>query len=264
MRKLTLHQVDAFTDTLFAGNPAAVVRLDAFLPDSVMQTLAAENNLSETAFVVPRPEAGHYDLRWFTPEVEVDFCGHATLATAHVLAQELSCAPPFHFHTEIGELVVTVEGGLYVMDAPQYAVNAIEISEAIKAAFPVPLVSAFSAGDNIYAVFKTAEDVRQIKPDMRLVKRLSEHGVGITAKGDGEFDCVSRLFFPAIDLNEDPVTGSAHAAIGPYWAKELGKSRLIAQQASKRGGVLYLDVGKSRMTISGHAVTYMRGEFILP
>jgi len=263
MSSLTLYQVDAFADELFKGNPAAVVQLDKFLPDILMQTLAMENNLSETAFVVPRGN-GHYDLRWFTPEVEIDFCGHATVATAHVLAKELGETPPFHFHAKIGELSVGVDEGLYVMDAPIYPSRETALTDEMRVTFPVPLDSAFIAADNLYVVFENEQDVRQANPDMALVKTLSEHGVGITAKGMGDYDCVSRLFFPAIDLNEDPVTGSAHAAIGPYWAKRLGKTQLTAYQASKRGGVLYLDIGDTRLTISGHAITYMKGEFKLP
>ena len=138
------------------------------------------------------------------------------------------------------------------------------MNEPITQAFPVPLETAFLAADNLYVVFKNADDVSTINPDMNLVKTLSDHGVGITAQGTGEYDCVSRLFFPAIDLNEDPVTGSAHAAIGPYWAKKLGKKKLTAYQASKRGGILYLDIGTDRLTISGRAVTYMRGDFNIP
>ena len=264
MQALTLYQVDAFTKELFKGNPAAVVRLRSFLPNDLMQDLAAENNLSETAFIVPQDKPGHYDLRWFTPRVEINFCGHATVATAHVLAAEYGETPPFHFHTKIGELVVTKDKDLYVMDAPKFSIIGIDVSDAMRKAFPVPINAAFLAADNLYVVFENADDVRLVKPDMTLVKPLSEHGVGITARGRGEYDCVSRLFFPAIDLAEDPVTGSAHAAIGPYWANILSKNKLTAYQASERGGVLYLNVGETRMTISGHAVTYMKGQFYVP
>jgi len=213
---------------------------------------------------VPREQPGHYDLRWLTPLVEIDFCGHATVATAHVLAQEIGEKPPFNFHAIVGELIVSTEDGLYVLDAPIYPHKEIDLSEPMREAFSVPLETAFLAADILYIVFKSADDVRTINPDMNLVKTLSDHGVGITAKGYGEFDCVSRLFFPAIDLNEDPVTGSAHAAIGPYWAKRLGKNKLTAYQASKRGGILYLDIGEGRLTIFGHAITYMRGDFNIP
>jgi len=203
----TFYQVDAFTDTLFKGNPAAVMRLDDFLPDDLMQTIAFENNLSETAYVVP---AGHhFKLRWFTPTVEIDFCGHATIATAHVLAAEYGLTPPFTFETKIGQLSVDIIDGRYVLDAPVSKAAATVITEAMRGAFPVAIEAAFT---------------------------------------------------PAEGIDEDPVTGSAHAAIGPYWAARLGKRKLMAYQASKRGGTLWLDIGEERLTISGHAVTYMKAE----
>jgi len=237
------------------------MKLDAFLSEDLMQKIALENNLSETAFVVPKGD--HFQLRWFTPMVEIDFCGHATVATAHVLATEYNLSPPFIFEAKVGRLTVDVKDGLYVLDAPIYPHTEIEVNDAIKQAFPVPLEAAFLAADNLYVVFENARDLRAINPDMNLVKTLSEHGVGITVKGDDDYDCVSRLFFPAIDLDEDPVTGSAHAAIGPYWAQRLGKTKLKAYQTSARGGILWLNVGKERLTISGHAVTYMQGEMRL-
>lgn len=260
---MKLYQVDAFSDTLFAGNPAAVIKVGAFPPERLMQQIAAENNLSETAYVVPRKTSHHYDLRWFTPALEIDFCGHATVATAHTLFAEYGLTPPFHFHTQVGELIVTVDNGLYTLDAPSFAARETEITPAIKAAFPIALHSAFWASDNLYVVFKREEDVRNITPDMSLIRPLSEHGVGITAQGSDAYDCVSRFFVPAQGIDEDPVTGSAHAAIGPYWAKRIGKNELIAFQASARGGVLHLSIKKDRLTISGKAVTYMEGELRL-
>ena len=254
----TFYQVDAFTDVLFKGNPAAVMKLDSFLPDDMMQNIASENNLSETAYVVPSGD--HYKLRWFTPTVEIDFCGHATVATAHLLATEFGLTPPFVFETKVGRLSVAIVDNKYVLDAPISKAVPIEISEAMIEAFPVTLEAAFTAGNNLYLVFENEADVRVIKPDMSKIILLSNHGVGITAKGEGEYDCVSRFFVPAEGIDEDSVTGSAHAAIGPYWAARLGKTKLKAYQASARGGVLWLDVGQERLTISGHAVTYMKAE----
>ncbi len=257
----TFYQVDAFAENLFTGNPAAVMKLGAFLPDEMMQQIAMENNLSETAYVVPVGD--HFKLRWFTPTVEIEFCGHATVATAHVLAAEYGLTPPFAFETMIGRLSVDIKDGLYVLDAPISKAVPTDITEAMRAAFPAALESAFMAGHNLYLVFENAEDVRNIKLDMSKIIPLSDHGVGITAQGDmegkGEYDCVSRFFVPAQGIDEDPVTGSAHAAIGPYWAARLGQPKLKAYQASARGGVLWLDVGTDRLTISGHAVTYMQG-----
>ncbi len=257
---MIMYQVDAFADQLFAGNPAAIIKCDAFPKDGLMQALAAENNLSETAFVVPKNSPGHFDLRWFTPTLEIEFCGHATIATAHTLAAEYDMEPPFHFHTQVGALIVTQEGELYVMDAPLSPPRMTEITPEIRAAFPMPLEAAFWGGDNLYIVCKHETDVRSAMPDMAKVRPLSHHGVGITARGSGDYDCVSRFFVPAQGIDEDPVTGSAHAAIGPYWADTLGRSELTAYQASKRGGALYLKVGETRLTIAGRAVTYMRGE----
>lgn len=254
----TFYQVDAFTNTLFKGNPAAVMKLDAFLPDELMQTIAAENNLSETAYVVPSGD--HFKLRWFTPTVEIDFCGHATVATAHVLATEYKLTAPFVFETKIGRLSVDIEGGRYVLNAPISKAIPTDITEAMRAAFPVEVEGAFTAGNNLYLVFENEDDVREIEPDMSKIIPLSNHGVGITAKGEGEFDCISRFFVPAEGIDEDPVTGSAHAAIGPYWAARLGRAKLTAYQASARGGILWLDIGEGRLNISGHAVTYMKAE----
>jgi len=261
---LDMYQVDAFTKTLFSGNPAAVIKLDAFLPDALMQNIGMENNLSETAFVVPRTKDRHYDLRWFTPTVEIDFCGHATVATAHILFTTYNLKPPFHFHTQVGELIVEVKDGLYVLDAPISKIQTTDVTPAMRAAFPVEITSAFQTETDLFIVLENAQDVRDIIPDMSLILPISQRGVGITAQGNSDFDCVSRFFVPAQGIDEDPVTGSAHAAIGPYWAEKLGKPRLKAYQASERGGVLHLEVKEKRLTISGHAVTYMKSTIFLP
>lgn len=259
---MRLYQIDAFSSEAFGGNPAAVIKLPAFPPKELMQNIAMENNLSETAYVIPRAD-GHYDLRWFTPTLEIAFCGHATIATAHALYAEYGLTPPFHFHTQVGELVVTVDNDLYVMDAPIFKARPTEITEAMRAAFPVIIEAAFWASDNLYLVLENAEDVQSISPEMALVRPLSDHGVGLTATGTPDYDCVSRFFVPAQGIDEDPVTGSAHAAIGPYWAARLSRSNLTAYQASARGGILHLNIGKSRLTIAGQAVTYMQGDIRL-
>lgn len=255
---IDMYQVDAFADALFCGNPAAVIKLNAFPSDDMMQKIAMENNLSETAYVIPKSTPGHFDLRWFTPALEIDFCGHATIATAHTLATEYMIAPPFHFHTKVGELVVGLENGLYCLDAPTFQARETAITPDMKAAFPAALQSAFWAADNLYLVFENADDIATVNPDMDIVKRLSDHGVGITAKAGAPYDCISRFFVPAQGIDEDPVTGSAHAAIGPFWAGVLGKNKLTAFQASRRGGVLHLEIKGDRIIISGKAVTYMQ------
>lgn len=264
MPSLIQYQVDAFSSELFGGNPAAVIKLEAFLSDELMQNIAMENNLSETAFVVPGTTPHYYDLRWFTPTHEIDFCGHATIATAHVLAAELGEAAPFRFHTQVGELIVTESGGMYHIDAPISPARPVEITSEMRAAFPHPIDSAFMAAANLVLVFENADDVAACIPDMQSILPLSDDGVAITASGDGEYDCVSRYFAPVMGIDEDPVTGSLHAGVGPYWATRLGKTKLTARQASKRGGTLYLDVGESRIVISGAAVTFMKAEIRLP
>ncbi len=257
-----LFQVDAFAREIFKGNPAAVMLLDAFLPDAVMQSIAMENNLAETAFIVPRAQDGHYDLRWFTPAMEIDFCGHATIASAHILATEFGHKPPFTFHVIVGELIVDKDGALYQMDAPITPHIPVEITPAMRAAFKGHITEAYICAKNLMLVMDNPEDVRTADPDMAAIIPLSEDGVMITAQGQ-DYDCVSRYFAPVAGIPEDPVTGSAHAAIGPYWAERLGKTKLTAYQASPRGGILYLDIGKDRLTISGYAVTFMRGEIEL-
>ncbi len=260
--KLPIYQADAFTDTLFKGNPAAVVPCESFPPADVMQAIAMENNLSETAFVVPNDNG--YDIRWFTPMVEIEFCGHATIASAHILRTELGAKFPLHLNAPIGPLIVEHDARGYHLDAPAYQCRDIEITDAIKTAFPIEIEAAFAARDNIYIVTIDPSTVREFEPNFRNIAALGEHGVGLTAKGGHEgYDFTSRLFFPAIDLDEDPVTGSAHCALGPYWAQRLGKTTLTAHQASARGGHLVLNLSGDRIVLTGQAVTYMRGEINL-
>lgn len=263
MTTFPIYQADAFTDTLFRGNPAAVVPCKAFPPAKIMQAIAMENNLSETAFVVQRGES--WDIRWFTPVVEIEFCGHATVASAHILRTELGAKFPLHLNAPIGALIVTHDESGYHLDAPAYRPRKIEITEAIQSAFPIEVEAAFAARDNIYIVTPNAQTVREFNPNFRKIAALGDHGVGLTAPGghDG-YDFTSRMFFPAIDLDEDPVTGSAHCALGPYWSGRLGKTQLTAHQASMRGGHLILNVSDARVVLTGQAVTYLRGEIAVP
>ena len=261
MSALTFYQVDAFASNIFEGNPAAVMKLDAFLPDEGMQNIAMENNLSETAFVVP--DGNSYKLRWFTPSCEIDFCGHATIAAAHVLFKEYGLTPPFNFDAQIGALSVDIVGERYVLDAPISTPQETPLTPAMIEAFPAALEGAFRASNYLYVVFSNEEDIAALTPNISKILRLSDFGVAITARGNGVYDCVSRFFAPAKGIDEDPVTGSVHAAIGPYWAQRLGKSKLTAYQASARGGVLYLEVGQARITIAGQAMTYAKGQIFL-
>lgn len=272
-----LFQVDAFAAAPFTGNPAAVMKLGRFFSAELMQNIAEENNLPETAFVVARPpEAGcdllHFDLRWFTPTKEIDFCGHATLAAAHILASEYHLSPPFVFHTRIGRLSVSrsIDGGSqdgedsYCLNAPIAQAAPAALSAQIRAAFPMALTEAFTAAGNLYVAAQHERDVRGFVPVRADILPLSTSGVGLTAPGSGRYACVSRFFVPAEGIDEDPVTGSAHAAIGPYWAQKLGKTELIAYQASPRGGELGLRVRGDTIDITGPAITVLRGEIFLP
>ncbi len=258
---LRIYQIDAFTDRPFAGNPAAVCLLQAFPEDDWMQQLAREMNLSETAFVVRR--ADDFDLRWFTPNNEVDLCGHATLASAHLLWEIGALAPERAavFHTRSGRLTARRHDGRIEMDFP--AEPAEEIAP------PVALVQALGAqpvyaGRNRmdYLLALPAEaDVRALAPDMSRLAQLDTRGVIVTAAAatDG-YDFVSRFFAPAFGVPEDPVTGSAHCCLGPFWQQRLGRDELVGYQASARGGVVHVRLAGDRVLLGGQAVTVMRGE----
>lgn len=258
---LKQYQVDAFTDRPFGGNPAAIVPLDAWLDDGLMQALAAENNLSETAYIVP--EGDRFGLRWFTPASEVDLCGHATLAAAHVMFDELGyVGKQIRFVTRSGELIVVKDGEQLRMDFPASIARPMPpvplLAEALGRE-PVQLL----AGDDYMAVFERAEDVASLSPDMALLARLDLRGVIATAPGHG-CDFVSRFFAPKYGIPEDPVTGSAHCLLTPWWAKRLGKHVLLAHQISARGGVIDCRLQGERVLLSGGAVLMMRGEVLLP
>ncbi|MDY8108206.1 PhzF family phenazine biosynthesis protein [Fulvimarina sp. 2208YS6-2-32] len=269
MPTLPIYQVDAFTRTLFAGNPAAVVPLDDWLADAVMLTIAAENNLAETAFFVAQGE-NRWGLRWFTPEIEVPLCGHATLATAFVLCECLGVkAERLTFATrESGELTVTRErDGRFVMRLPirrpEPAGAFADLSDALGKA-PSEVHFADVAGDASYlAVFDTEADVRALDPDLRAVAALDARNVVVTAKG-GDVDFVSRMFAPAAGIDEDPVTGSAHCMLAPFWGERLGKSVLSARQVSKRGGDLWCEIDGETIVVSGHGVLYLEGRIHVP
>lgn len=263
--QLPLYQVDAFADAVFKGNPAAVMPLDSWLPDATMQALAAENNLAETAFFVPQKgglgEDG-FGLRWFTPEVEVDLCGHATLASAWVLFNKLDHRRDrIDFFTRSGTLTVTQEGesGRLVLNFP-----ATKIAPAQPSARLIEAIGAepkeVLAGISYLLVYDNAATVRALKPDMNGLMDLDKFAVIVTAPGDRPgIDCVSRFFAPAKGIPEDPVTGSAHCSIVPYWAQRLGKTDIVAYQASKRGGTLYCRLEGDRVFMAGTCKPFMEG-----
>jgi PhzF family phenazine biosynthesis protein len=249
--------VDAFATRVFEGNPAAVCPLADWLDDTVMQAIASENNLSETAFF--KRSAAGFQLRWFTPTHEVDLCGHATLATAHVLFEHLGHAQPtIRFQTRSGDLLVTRSGAWLEMDFPAKASQRCDAPAQLARALGATPTEVWCADDYL-AVFDAENIVRGLQPDFALLRQLDRRGVIVTAPGES-VDFVSRFFSPKLGVPEDPVCGSAHCALTPYWGKRLGRERLQAQQVSSRGGRLLCEWRGERVALSGQAVTFMRGE----
>ena len=265
--RATLYQVDAFADRPFEGNPAAVVPLETWLPDAVMQALAAENNLAETAFFVPEGEA--YRLRWFTPTTEVRLCGHATLATAHVIFTQLGySAPEIAFETLSGRLTVTRDGDKLAMNFPAEKPKPMPEPEGLSDALGAK-PRAYARTANVLAVFDTPQEVAGLKPNFpQLAKILTPFNAVLIASArtpeDGEFDFVSRVFAAAHGINEDPVTGSSYCTSAPYWARVLGKDDLVARQISARGGTVWCSHRGDRVVIQGRCADYLKGEFEIP
>ncbi|MGD0291729.1 MAG: PhzF family phenazine biosynthesis protein [Candidatus Binataceae bacterium] len=252
-----IYQIDAFTSRLFRGNPAAVVVLNEWLPDDVMAAVAAENNLAETAFVILQSEV--VPLRWFTPTVEIDLCGHATLAAAHVILNSYRRGQDtIRFATRSGELIVTRQNELLLMDFPARSGKPMEVTDALVAALGARPREAQLARD-ILAVFDSEDQIRDLRPDMNRIAALDAFAVIVSAPGD-EVDFVSRFFAPGAGLPEDPVTGSAHCTLTPYWSARLGKQVLNARQLSARGGEIQCEMRGDRVMIAGATVEYLRGE----
>lgn len=259
--RIKFYQVDAFTDKLFGGNPAGVCPLDDWLPDDVMQNIAFENNLAETAFFVIN--GSDFELRWFTPVAEVDLCGHATLAASHVLFNHLDYnRDKIIFHSRSGELRVSKSDDKLVLNFPVDVVKKIEAPEGLVNAIGKKPVEAFKGKTDYLFVYQTQKEIEEIHPDFDLIMKSKARGVIITAKGDN-VDFVSRFFAPEVGVNEDPVTGSAHTTLTPYWAVKLGKKELSAMQLSKRQGKLNCKLINDRVEIAGHAVTYLEGSIKL-
>jgi PhzF family phenazine biosynthesis protein len=255
--QLPIYQIDAFTSRVFAGNPAAVCPLDAWLPDATMQAIAAENNLSETAYFVR--ENGGYRIRWFTPGVEVDLCGHATLASGHLLLTRLTPqADAVEFASLSGPLRVTRRGKLLALDFPARAVAPAAIPDALAAALSVRPSAFLMANKRCFAVYDSAAQIRTLAPDMAALAVHAPDGIAVTAP-DSDYDFVSRFFAPSKGIPEDPVTGSTHTSLIPYWAARLGKTSLRAAQLSARGGELQCRLDGDRVEIAGEAVLYMEG-----
>lgn len=271
-------QIDAFTDAPFGGNPAAVCLLDAPRDASWMQSVASEMNLSETAFLVPRnhdaDDGDSFDLRWFTPAIEVDICGHATLASAHALWDTGEVSPDagaIRFHTRSGVLTAVRSGDTIELDFPRYDTEPAEFTRELQTAFPIePRDVVKVAGDRmgvetLLLELASADEVRALKPALAPLRRPDAPGVIVTAKADRadeSFDVVSRCFFPSAGIDEDPATGSAHCVIGPYWSARLDKNPIVGFQASQRGATIIAEVAGDRCKLRGRAVTVLRGALL--
>ncbi len=256
--KLDIYQVDAFTKKIFGGNPAAICPLEDWIDQELMQKIALENNLSETAFFVKRGDA--YEIRWFTPTFEIDLCGHATLASAFVIFEILKLETEtvkFHSHKS-GELSVEKNGDLFVLDFPSRPVAKAEIPEGLIEALGKEPKEVLKARD-YFLVYESEQEVLDIQPNFSKLLEIEAHGFIVTAKGENS-DFVSRFFAPEVGVFEDPVTGSAHCNLIPFWAERLGKTEMFAKQISQRGGELFCELKGDRVKIGGNAVLYLKGE----
>lgn len=261
---LKIYQADAFTDQLFGGNPAAVCPLQEWLPDEIMQKIALENNLAETAFFVK--DGDGFMLRWFTPELEIDLCGHATLASAHILFTELGFAgDQIHFKTKVaGTLIVSKSDDLYTLDFPSRPPQNCEVPDILLEALGGNVTpSIIQKSRDYFLVYESEADIINLKPDFALLAKIDVIGIIVTAPGE-EVDFVSRFFAPSCSVPEDPVTGSAHCTLIPYWAKRLDKNSMRAYQLSSRKGEIWCENKGDRVLISGKAVTFLRGEIFVP
>jgi PhzF family phenazine biosynthesis protein len=255
---MKIYQIDAFASTVFSGNPAAVCPLNEWLPDDLLRNIAMENNLAETAFYVK--QGNDFQIRWFTPAVEVDLCGHATLAAAHVLFNyENYTNDRIIFNSRSGPLSVTKNNDLLILDFPTDTITEIPLSEELTKPFNIKPLQAYKGKTDYMLVFENESQIRDIKVDLHLVSGVNARGIIITAKGD-KADFVSRFFAPQSGIDEDPVTGSAHTSLTPYWAKKLNKNTLDAIQISPRKGYLKCNYLGERVEISGQVQTYLIGE----
>jgi PhzF family phenazine biosynthesis protein len=256
--KLQIFQVDAFTDKVFGGNPAGVCPLDHWIPDEIMQGISMENALAETAFFIPANDG--FEIRWFTPEFEMDLCGHATLATAHVLINHLNHPQPsIKFHSNSGDLVVTAEDKLLTLNFPSRKPVPSEVPQVILDAIQAKPLEVLKSRDFVL-VYENEEMIRGMKPQQSVMDQINidPGGVIVTAPGN-EVDFVSRFFTPQASIFEDPVTGSAHCSLIPYWSERLGRESMLALQLSPRVGKLFCKNAGDRVLISGEAVTYLEG-----
>ena len=257
--KIPLFYIDAFSSEVFKGNPAAVCLLESWLPDDVLQSIAAEHNLSETAFVV-REDKEVFQLKWFTPKVEVDLCGHATLSAAHVLFSIYSFGnKPILFKTKSGILPVThASDGKITLDFPAAKAEPYKITQELTEALGCSFTEAYSTRNQLLVVLNSEKEIANLSPDFIKLKELEARAIMVTARSS-DCDFVSRFFAPKVGINEDPVTGSAHCSLVPYWSNKLKKTTMHARQLSERTGELWCQLSGDRVLISGYAITYMQG-----
>jgi PhzF family phenazine biosynthesis protein len=259
--KLKIYIANAFSEKKFGGNPAAVVPLKEWLSDMLMQQIASQNNLADTAYIIPYGD--DYAIRWFTPALEVSLCGHATLASAHVMFEHLGYGRnQIIFHSKSGPLKVTRNQDKFTLDFPAFEPERIPDDELIDKALGIKAIAVFKSRFDYMAVLDSQTDIETLKPDLALIKKIPALGLIVTAKGD-KVDFVSRCFFPQSGIDEDPVTGSAHVVMVPYWAGQTGKNKLSAIQLSARRGYLDCELAGDRVLISGHAHTYLEGDIYI-
>jgi PhzF family phenazine biosynthesis protein len=258
---IPFYQVDAFTDRLFGGNPAGVCPLDNWLPDEIMQNISMENNLSETAFFVPKVNRFH--IRWFTPKVEVNLCGHATLASAHVIFHYLGFnREAISFESRSGILNVTREDDLLILDFPANKPSRTALPNDFVQSLNITPIQCYRGKEDYLLLYKSQQEIEALIPDFKRLEKVDARAVIVTAPGDTA-DFVSRFFAPRVGVDEDPVTGSAHTVLIPFWAEKLGKTEMNALQLSRRGGTLFCRLKGDRVDIGGKAVTYLKGEISL-
>ncbi|PKP28417.1 MAG: isomerase [Bacteroidetes bacterium HGW-Bacteroidetes-18] len=258
---MNIYQVDAFTNKVFKGNPAAVCPLEKWISTDLMQAIAEENNLSETVFFVNNGNS--FDIKWFTPTCEIDLCGHATLAAAHIIFSELNFKEKqLTFNSKSGKLTVTKEAEWYTLNFPSEEISAIETPELLKQALNVPILKSFKGNGKLLVEMENETVIKNLAPKFNLLAQIETNMVIVTSKGD-QVDFISRVFAPKLGINEDPVTGSAHTLLIPYWAKKLHKTNLEAVQLSKRTGYLKCKYLNDRVEMSGQAVTYLIGQLII-
>jgi PhzF family phenazine biosynthesis protein len=255
---MNIYQVDAFNNKIFKGNPAAVIPLNEWISDTLMQSIAEENNLSETVFFVNNKDS--FDIKWFTPTCEIDLCGHATLAAAHIIFTELNFEKKIiEFNSKSGKLTVEKNEDWYTLNFPSEYIFLIETPPLLKEALNVPILKTYKGKWKLLIEVENETNLANLTPNFSLLSELDLSGIIVTSKGDS-VDFVSRFFAPKIGINEDPVTGSAHTLLIPYWAKKLNKTKLNAIQLSKRIGILKCKYLNDRVEMSGQAVTYLKGQ----